>query len=360
MSEAPAEPGRRLREPSGSDVPKTAEPTVFVPAPAPEVVPSRRWLWFGLGFFTVVAVAAIGVLVAWPRLNPRRLDPAERVAEDYLKALAAEDAVAAGRLATLDEPPAIRSARNVRRDRSADRRVKGSFAPLAELHARIQAEYVYDPGSGRYTPKNPLGAAAETMDALQAAKEDAEKSGLYKKMQSGDPNDIFDAAEQFGLVFTKLAEGVLAPKRVLPSYQMLVESSQPPLPVQAKALALEFAASPKSWDALLKRPFQTLKADGPFIYERAEIIATVTDRLASLGDPPSRLRLTLVRFRLEGIDTGWKVISARRIIPGSDAGDSKPAGGPSPSRYDSPSRVIPQSPGSLHDPVSFQSNGAAD
>ena len=47
-----------------------------------------------------------------------------------------------------------------------------------------------------------------------------------------------------------------------------------------------------------------------------EVTAMVNDRLASLGDPPSRLRLELVRFRLEGIDTGWKVVSARRILPG--------------------------------------------
>ncbi len=202
-------------------------------------------------------------MVAWPRLNPRRFDAVERVAEDYLKALAREDAEAARRLATIDEPPAIRSVRSVARERGGDRLLKGSFAPVGEFHSRITAEYDYDAGSGRFTPKNPLGAAAETMDLLEGAKKDAESSGLYKKMQSGDPDDLFDAAEQFGKVFTKLAEGVLAPKRILPSYQMLVESAKPPLPEDAKALALEVAGSPKQWDALLKRPFQSLKADGP-------------------------------------------------------------------------------------------------
>ena len=74
-----------------------------------------------------------------------------------------------------------------------------------------------------------------------------------------------------------------------------------------------------------KRPFHTLKADGPFIYERAEVIATATDRLASLGDPPTKLRLGLVRFRLEGIDTGWKVVSAERILPDGVEPEAKPA-----------------------------------
>ena len=38
-------------------------------------------------------------------------------------------------------------------------------------------------------------------------------------MESGDPNDLFDAAEQYGKVFAKLAEGVLAAKKILPTYQ---------------------------------------------------------------------------------------------------------------------------------------------
>ena len=88
-----------------------------------------------------------------------------------------------------------------------------------------------------------MGAAAETLDKLHEAKEDAEKSGLYKKMQSGDPNEIFDAAEQLGKVFTSWPKGALAPKKILPTYKMLVEESKPPLPEDAKALALEVAES---------------------------------------------------------------------------------------------------------------------
>ena len=136
---------------------------------------------------------------------------------------------------------------------------------------------------------------------------------------------------------------VLTPKRILPTYKMLVESSKPPLSEEAKALALAVAEDPKQWDALLKRPFWTLKPDGPFIYEEAEVTATGRDRLASLGDPPSRLRLKLVRFRLEGIDTGWKVVSARRVQPGDD----KPAPAATPSSSSSstsqaPSKAQPQ------------------
>ena len=203
--------------------------------------------------------------------------------------------------------------------------------------------------AGRFKPKNEMGIAAETLDKLHEAKDDAEKSGLYKKMQSGDPNDLFDAAEQFGKVMTQLADGALAPKKLLPTYRMLVQEAKPPLPEDAKSLALEVSVAPNNWSALLKRSFHTLKADGPFILDHAEVNATATDRLASSGDPPSRLSLTLVRFRLEAIDSGWKVVSVRRILPGEDG--KQPA--PPPSTASSASRTQARSPGetgrSLHE-----------
>ena len=42
-----------------------------------------------------------------------RLDPVERVAADYLKAMSTEDSATIKRLGTVEEPPAIRSVRSV-------------------------------------------------------------------------------------------------------------------------------------------------------------------------------------------------------------------------------------------------------
>ena len=198
------------------------------------------------------------------------------------------------------------------RQPEGERAIKGSFAPLAALNARIGEKFAYDPANGRFTPRDPLGPAAETLDALHDAKTKAETDELYKKMASGNPDDLFAAAEGLGGAMAKLTEGVLSPKRLIPTYRHLVLDAKPPLPANAAELALDFAAHRESWDAMLKRPFPTLKADGPFRFERTLVTATVRDRLASLGDPPTELRLTLVRFQLEGIDTGWKVTSARR------------------------------------------------
>jgi hypothetical protein len=349
MSRAPNEPTGRPSRPRDRELP-SGGPSVFIRAPETNERPPTRWKRYVLGFVMIAAIVAVVVMVAWPRLNPRKLDPVERVADAYLKALAGEEPDSARRFGIVEEPPAIRSVGTFRRDRSQDRSLKGSFAPLGKLHKQIETDFVYDPSIGRFTPKNAMGVAAETLDVLHKAKEDAEKSGLYKKMQSGNPDDLFDAAEEYGKVFTKLAEGALAPKTILPTYEMLVESAKPPLPKDAKALALEVAGSIPLWNALLKRSFHTLKADGPFIFERARVNAMVTDRLASLGDPSSRVRLELVRFRLEGIDTGWKVVTARRILPGDVEPKAKPADPPvSKPEVVSPGEIT-HSPGEAAEP----------
>jgi hypothetical protein len=346
MSRAPKEPPGQPGRPVDRER-RAQDPSVFVPAPETAEQPPSRWKWYALGFVAIVAVGAVGLMVAWPSLHPRKLDAVERVAEAYLKALASDEPESARRFGIVEEPPAIRSLGSFKRDRSQDRLLKGSFASLGKMHKQIESDFVYDASIGRFTPKNAMGPAAETLDALHKAKDDAEKSGLYKKMESGNPEDLFDAAEEYGKVFAKLAEGALAPKKILPTYQMLIESAKPPLPKEVKALGLEVATAMPTWNSLLRRPFQTLKADGPFIYERARVNAMATDRLASLGDPASRLRLELVRFRLEGIDTGWKVVSARRILPGDVGPKSKPVESSEPPSSDSETKSpgeIPHSP----------------
>src|SRR5262249_16173783 len=80
--------------------------------------------------------------------------------------------------------------------------------------------------------------------------------------------------------------------KLIPTYQQLVEGAKPPLPEAERALALDYAAKRETWDALLKRPFSTLKADGPFVLDRAGVTASAVDALGSSGDPPTTLPLT--------------------------------------------------------------------
>jgi hypothetical protein len=298
-------------------------PTVFVPS-----TPARGRRGRKIAAFVVTALAVLGVslAVAWPsirglwRRTPTFVDPVQATARDYLQALVKGDSEAARKLGTVDLPPAIRSFRELRRDPAGTSRSKGAFAPIAAFHAKVDETYTFDPAAGRYTPKNALGPAADVLDALHEAKAKAEKDGLYKKMQSGNPDDLFDAAEALARPLATLSETVLAPKKLVPTYAMLVDDAKPPLPPDQKALAKDYGDHRETWDALLGRPFPTLRADGPFVLERAEVTASVVDALGSAGDPPTPLRLTLTRFRLEGIDTGWRVTSARR------GGDPPPPG----------------------------------
>lgn len=298
------------------DSPHLSEASVFVPAERPR---SRRWRWVVLVVGLLIVATGTAGVIAWPAIqrwwHPVPTDPAEVAATKYLKALTDDDQEAIKQLGTVDEPPAIRSFRSVERAHARDEELRGSFAPIASLHKEINQKYTAIPDSEHLQPKNALGSAADTLDAVEEAKQQMEQSGLYKKMASGDPEEIFDAAEGLGQAITKLAEGPLSGKKLLPTYKQLVERAKPPLSAPQKKLALDFGEHRETWDKLLKRPYLTLKADGPFIMERAEIRAQVIDRLGSLGDPPTTLRLQLVRFRLEGIDTGWKVVSARRDVP---------------------------------------------
>ena len=322
----PNEPSSTVEEPT---LKRMRAPTPAAPPPGKSSVfikndkgkaakePANKALW---AVMVLIPVLLVGGFVAWPAirdwLDPRPKTIVEATAYDYLMALKEGDEAEIANLGVVEEPPAIRSFRDLKRDKPRDAQAKGSFKPIARLHKSIEKKFTYDPNNGRFTPKNPLGLAAETLDALHDAKAKAEKDKTYEKMASGDPEEAMQAAIDFGGVFAKLSEGILSPKKLIPSYKMLVQGAKPPLTGPELALALDYATHRESWDGLLKRPFPTLKADGPFVFEKAEVTAEVKDKLASSGDPPSTLRLKLVRFRLDAIDTQWKVVSARRIKPG--------------------------------------------
>ncbi len=308
----------------------------------------RRLLKIGVPVALLVALV-MAVLVFLPYLRkqapgqpPPPPDPIVSIASTYLDALTKGDRAAADRLGTVATPPAIDGYRQVERDPTGEETVQGPFAPVADLNATIEEKFTYNPRINRYENRDPLGPAADSLDALHDAKAQAEQEKLYEKMASADLDEVVDSVTQFGEVFTRLAEETLAPEKLAPTYAQLVESAEPPLPPEAQRLALDYGENRETWDTLLKRPFATLKADGPFRLERAEVTALVQDRLASSGAPPSRLRLTLTRFQLEGIDTGWKVTSARRDRPEAPEPTTEPTGEP-----ESRTPTTPSSPGLL-------------
>ncbi len=309
---------KRMRPPT-SDAPPPGKSSVFIAKKKKakgDKEPGKVGLWAAL---ILLPVLFVGAIVAWPAirdwLDPTPKTPVEKAAYLYLTALKQGDEAEVARLGVVEERPSIRSFRDLKRDKPRDSQTKGDFKTIARLHRSIEKKFVYDPKIGRFTPKNPLDLAAKTLDAGHDAKAKMEKDGTYEKMASGDPNEAMDAAIAFGGEIAKFGD-ILNSKTLIPSYKMLVQAAKPPLEGAELALALDYGTHRESWDALLKRPFPTLKADGPFVFEKAEITAQVQDKLGSSGDPPTTLRLKLVRFRLDAIDTEWKVVSARRVKPG--------------------------------------------
>ena len=305
---------KRMKAPEPSAAP--ASKSVFIKKDKGEPKPSNKGLWAAVILIPLLLIVAV---IAWPMirdwLDPRPKTMVLAAAYDYLMALKEGDEAAIKRLGVVEEPPGISSFRDLKRDKPRDSQAKGSFKPIAKLHRAIEKKFVYDPNNGRFVLKDSLGKGAETLDTLHDEKEKLEKDKTYDKMASGDPEEAMQAAIDFGGVFERLSKS-LNSKTLIPSYKMLVQGAKPPLTGPELALAMDYATHREAWDGLLKRPFPSLKADGPFVFEKAEVTAEVKDKLASGNDPPAMLRLKLVRFRMDAIDTQWKIVSARRITPG--------------------------------------------
>lgn len=317
--------GAKLKFPRAAPAatPDEPAPSSFYPHPADDPPPRpRRLRRIALVALALLPIVAVGLLIAWPWLRERPIaapappqHPAEATAQQFLAALVANDAPAIARLSTVADPPAIRSHEAPRLSGARTEALRGSFAPIAALHAKIDKDYVFDEAIGRFQPRNALGPAAETLDALNETKTGAESANIFARLADPDPDVALDSIDDLAKVLEpmiKLSESTLSPKKLIPTYAQLVEQADPPLPAVEAELALDYGANMATWDALLKRPFLTIQADGPFVLDRAEVVARVRDRLAETDAPPSLLRLSLVRFRLEGIDTGWKVTAARR------------------------------------------------
>ncbi|QDV33388.1 MJ0042-type zinc finger domain-containing protein [Tautonia plasticadhaerens] len=336
--------------------PDPAGPTAFRPAFEPEDPEDeprrrrrrRRLIPFAIGLIGGLAVASLVLLPMLRRpapvepVAPEPADPVEGTARAFLDALVAGDAEAIDRLSTLTDPPAISFHAASGRDPGRDETIRGDFAPIAGLHEQIAGKYTYDPEIGRFENANPLGVAADFMDEAEKVRQENEQAEIFDRIAGGTADEQLDAAVAYAESFANLTQNLLPRKELVPTYSQLVRDAEPPLPPDAEALALRYGEDKSTWDELLGRPFFTIEADGPFVLEEAEVTAVVRDRLASPGDPARRLRLGLVRFRLDAIDTGWKVVSARR--EDSQEEPTGPSPGESPEGGEFPSPGLGESP----------------
>ena len=195
------------------------------------------------------SLAGVAALDLWPRVKPRaRLDPVERVAEGYLQALIKGDLAAQQRLSTIEEPPAIRSYQGVHRDSSHNRTIKGSFAPLAPSTSGSSPNSPTirrSPGSRRSTRwvRPPRRSTPCTRPRRRPR-----NRGSTRRWPAAIPTTSSTPPRTSARSSPSSPKGLLAPKKILPTYKMLVDEAKPPIPRAEKELALAVADDPKTWD----------------------------------------------------------------------------------------------------------------
>ena len=299
------------RSPPPPPAPDAApEPSVFVAAEPPRRPGRLRKV--GLG---VADVACWSRASAWPSPgHPRRWwhpippDPVEVAGGAYLQALADGDYEAAHRLGTVDEPPAIRSFRDVRRlpDRRPhaqgvvrpDRRVPR--ADRREVRVRSRDRPIQGPRSPRTGGRDARRAARGQGQgrAGRDLQEDGQRrSGRHLRRGRGS-----------GRGHGQAGRGRARPQEARPDLQAARRRCEAPAAPRCEpSWRSTTPRTARPWDALLKRPFPTLKADGPFRFERAEVIghrarpARLARRSADRAAPdPRPVPARRDRHRLEG------------------------------------------------------------
>ncbi len=297
----------------------------------------RRRLLMALALLLLVVPGITALVMTRPwewideRIAAKPFDPNDpaSVAQRFVDLLDRGDFEAATEWTTLeaDQLPAARDPRMLRPEPPGPPhnaiQISGDFSPLTDLHRQIDREYEYDPAIGRFQPRNPLGLAADTLQGLEAAKEQVEQGGLYDKIASGDPDDLFDAAESLARMYTDLGGSLtneaLSSKRLVPTYKQLVDGADPKLTGAPEMLADHYVENSETWDDLLNRPFFELDSETPFALEEVRYRVTTNLGNASPTDPPTILRLTLTRFNLGGRDTGWKVTRIETVDRSEEA-----------------------------------------
>ncbi len=175
------------------------------------------------------------------------------------------------------------------RQRPRDQILKGSFAPLAKFHTKVDADFTYDKIGRPVHAQERAGAwpARRSTSSTRRRKRPRSRA-CTRRCRAAIPTRSSTSAEQLGKVFEGLSK-VLDAEADPADLQDAGRVGQAPAAPGRQGVGPGGCRVARAWSALLKRPFWTLKPDGPFIYEQAEVIAKVTDRLASLGDPPDAI-----------------------------------------------------------------------
>lgn len=284
--------------------------SAWVPARA---IDRRRPSWgrrLLLLLLVAVPILVVAGLVVIPPLLPK--DPRAVVIEQYLEAVRTGEEEKAAELGVLDEPPLTASVGRIVEREDVGDAYAGAYEPIAQFHRDIGQKYT--PRGDVYLKEDMTGTLAKMLNLRKEAAVKGE--AIAKKIERGRPEDLFDAAEGLAEGYSGIFDAILGPvdspakaEPIVLTYEDLVAEHAKDLGAEQRLLLDDFAANRDKWERLLGRDPRELNAKGEFRVDDTVWETRVWLPGQSSGEPPKTVRFTLRRFRVDLIDTGWKVWS---------------------------------------------------
>ena len=265
----------------------------------------RRRITYAL--LAIVPILLVTALVVVPSLIPK--DPREIVLRNYIAAIQSGDRDAVNRFGVLPDPPPLASIGRALHVEEGDYVTEGSFAKVANFHARIGEEYETQ---GRvYLKKDKTGVLADVINLREEILENPEELFPARPKPGQDDLDrAVEFAENQAAVIQKLGDVLMGgPKKrsLTVTYDQVLKETGIQFDQAQSELVEDFRANPERWRRLLDRDVRSIREEGDFKVLQSTWDAEAWLPTQSPGEDPKRVRFTLVRFQLGLIDSGWKV-----------------------------------------------------
>jgi len=288
------------------------QPVQWVPDESTEEKPpqkKRRWLKPVLIALVCMLIPA-SLLVAFFLMGQlQHHNNVERVVLDYLEARRDGDPEAIQRLALLDgderidpipDPHLVEQVGEVKK-------LKGSFKGVGKFHKTLKSYTRAAPHAPVYAKGIDMAKVAE---ARRRAKQAIHSGEAQRVINSATSMDLFpddDRGWNDLMKWGKMQQDLVNPVEAsIVDYSDLLEKTPVKLDEAQRELCLFYREHMEKFDSLFAADdFTQVRASDTFTLQTAE----VTVWLGSPGDEKARkVRYRLIRFQLEGLDTGWKIL----------------------------------------------------
>lgn len=271
----------------------------------------RKLVWALVLLLPVLVV--VGLVVA-PTLWPK--DPKQIVLENYLAAVREGKFKEAEQFGVLDDnrAPIVKSLGRANFAEAEEKDTAGSFKEIAEFHQHIAGKYKAE---GEVFLANDItGKLAGTINLRDKILEEQQKAKTSPKKYRDELDAAVDFAENYAKNVNALADmfiGGPQHKSVAVTYEQLLKEWGGELNPNQRYLLDSYRQNRAQWQKLLGRDFQSIGDEGEFTLQESSWETSLWLSNQSYSEPPKKVRVTLVRFSVGLIDSGWKVWEIKRI-----------------------------------------------